>query len=201
MIKCEKIRSKVTIKIFVILVFVIAISLPNISTAQKKAKADSTQYQEHSVRKATIYSAVLPGLGQAYNKKYWKIPIIYAGFGVLTYFIVTNSKEHNKFKEAYVYVSNGDSSYIDNDYVDKYTKEQLETGMNDYQRWRDLSYILTGLWYVLNVLDANVDANLFDYDISDDLSLKWEPILHSPVLTSRRRYVPPNAGIRVTLNF
>ncbi len=163
---------------------------------QTKVKTE----EEHSVRKATIYSAVLPGLGQAYNRKYWKIPIVYVGFGVLTYFIVSNTQEFNKFEEAYVYVANDETYPIDNEYVERYTLNQLETGMNDFRRYRDLSYIITAIWYGLNILDANVDAHFYDFEVSEDLSIRWEPYVNSP------SYMPSSgrqteSGVKITLNF
>ncbi len=130
----------------------------------------------HSPNKAAIYSAVLPGLGQAYNKKYWKIPVVYAGFGTMAYFINSNAVEYNKFRNAYDYKTSTDpdpSKY--NDYVNKYPEASLLQGRDYYRRNRDLSYIFTGVWYLLNVVDAAVDAYLFDYDISEDLTLRVRP--------------------------
>ena len=167
--------------------------------AQEQAENDTLTKKEHSISKATIYSAVLPGLGQAYNKKYWKIPIIYVGFGVMTYFIVTNIKEFKKYKEAYVYTVNGETYPIDNDYVGTYTATQLKEGMESHRRYRDLSYIITGLWYILNILDANVDAHFFDYDISDDISLHWEPRIQQQNYHSYSGNY--TTGIKLTLKF
>lgn len=136
---------------------------------------DSSLVRIQSPSKAALYSALLPGLGQAYNKKYWKIPLIYAGFGTMTYFIVTNGKEYNKFKDAYEY-ANGDSlSGKYNEYVDKYAVDELQAGRDYYRRNRDLTIIVTSFWYLLNVVDAAVDAYLFEYDVSDDLSMRIEP--------------------------
>jgi hypothetical protein len=130
----------------------------------------------HSPNKAAIYSAVLPGLGQAYNKKYWKIPVVYAGFGTMAYFINSNAIEYNKFRNAYDYKTstNPDPSKY-NEYVNKYPEASLLQGRDYYRRNRDLSYILTGVWYLLNVVDAAVDAYLFDYDVSEDLTLHIRP--------------------------
>jgi hypothetical protein len=147
----------------------------------------------HSITKAAVFSAVLPGLGQAYNKKYWKIPVIYAGFAVIGYFIVDNNKEFVKYKEAYIYTANGDTSYIDNPYVGKYNQSQLKEGMDFYKRNRDLSLILGGLWYTLNILEAFVDAHFFYYDISDDISMHVSPAAFSmPAAT-----LIPVPGIKV----
>ena len=132
----------------------------------------------HSAKKATIMSLALPGLGQAYNKKYWKIPIIYAGFGVLFYSISKNGAEYRNFRTAYNIVATGDSANFNNEYVERYNADlnQLQEGRNYYRRNLELSYVLTGLLYILQVVDASVDANLYGFDVSDNLSLRFEPI-------------------------
>lgn len=129
---------------------------------------------KHSPHKATIYSAVLPGLGQAYNKKYWKIPIIYVGFGVSGYFAVDNQKQYNKYKEAYRIRLDGNENTVDQ-FADSYTEEDLRLLKNFYRRNRDLSYVSIGLIYVLNIVDAAVDAHLFQFNVDDNLSLQWSP--------------------------
>lgn len=152
----------------------------------------------HSPKKASIYSAVLPGLGQAYNKKYWKIPIIYAGFGTLFYFISVNGSEYREFKEAYNIVYAGDTAeYFNNAYVVRYNAnlDQLREGRNYYRRNLELTYILTGVLYILNIIDASVDAHLYDFDISEDLSMRIEPSLSNPPNFAYR----PTPGISIKL--
>ncbi len=158
--------------------------------------ANGKEVKVHSPTRAALFSAVLPGLGQAYNRKYWKIPIVYAGFGLLTYFVISNTSEYKKYNEAYRYVAAGDSSHIDNDYVTKYDEQQLLDARNYYRRNMELSYIIGGLWYILNIIDASVDAHFFDYDISEDLSIRIDPMMH-------RRREDPGAvtGVRLTLRF
>ena len=152
---------------------------------------------KHSITKAAVFSAVLPGLGQAYNKKYWKIPIIYVGFGAIGYFIVNNNKEFQTYKEAYIYTANGDTSYNDNPYIGKYSQSQLKEGMDFYERNRDLSIILGVLWYTLNILEAYVDAHFFYYDISDDISLQISPAaVNIPAVAFQ-----PAPGIKVSFKF
>lgn len=119
--------------------------------------------------KAALMSAIIPGLGQVYNKKYWKVPIIYGGSAILIYSISENNKEYKKYKEAIVFRSDDDSTTVD-DYP-RYTNEDLTVRKNYYRRNRDLSYILAGLLYTLNILDAYVDSQLMNFDINDDLSL------------------------------
>lgn len=164
--------------------------------AQVNDTIDASELKAHSPTRAAIYSAVLPGLGQGYNKKYWKIPIIYAGFGVITYFIVSNASEYNNYKDAYNYVASGDSTGTDNELVGKYDESQLLDGKNYYRRNMELSYIIGGLWYILNIIDASVDAHFFDYDISEDLSIRVDP-----VMLHRRDDYRPVSGIKLTLNF
>jgi hypothetical protein len=128
--------------------------------------------------RAALMSAIIPGAGQVYNKKYWKVPIKYAGGAVLYYFIKTNNDEYHKYKEAQVIRNDGDPETID-DYDPQFTNEDLETRKDYYRRNRDLSYILAGTLYVLNIVDAYVDSQLMDFDVSDNLSLKINPGIHA----------------------
>lgn len=141
----------------------------------KKTVADSSALK-HSPKKASLYSALLPGLGQAYNKKYWKIPVLYAAGGLMGYFIIDNNKQFKTYKKAYLLRLDGDSSTTD-EFTDSYTDEDLRLLKNFYRRNRDLSYIVAGMIYVLNIVDAAVDAHLFYFNVSDDLSLKISPAI------------------------
>ncbi|MEI6576107.1 MAG: DUF5683 domain-containing protein [Bacteroidota bacterium] len=160
----------------------LAVSLANASAFSQQVKpdnakllSDTSKIKPHSATRAAIYSAVLPGLGQTYNKKYWKIPVVYAGFATFGYFVVSNNKEYTKFKNAYEY-KNGDTNPDKfNEYVNKYTVEELQSGRDFYRRNRDLSIILTSFWYFLGIVDASVDAYMFDYNVTDDISLKVMP--------------------------
>ena len=156
--------------------------------------------QKHSPTKATLYSMALPGLGQAYNKKYWKIPIVYAGFGVLYYFIRANDNEYQKFKEAYYHsVQNEDGTEPPvNEYEANYDTEFLLSAKNYYRRNRDLSYILSGLWYLINIADAAVDAHLYTWEVDEDLSLRLEPDIIAPVGLG---YGSAGGGVKLTLSF
>ena len=164
--------------------------------AQVNDTIEANELKAHSPTKAAIYSAVLPGLGQGYNRKYWKIPIIYAGFGVITYFIISNTREYKNYKDAYNYVASGDTTGTNNELVGTYNESQLLDGKNYYRRNMELSYIIGGLWYILNIIDASVDAHFFDYDISEDLSIRVDP-----VMLHRRDDYRPVSGIKLTLNF
>lgn len=205
-----------------LLFLILLLAAPALSHAQDSLKktpaADSTSVHVHSPKKATIYALVLPGLGQVYNKKYWKVPIVYAGFGTLAYFIVTNTRYYKDFRDAYAYATNAGPtteeyaleytrypsrffpnslvSYPPNDLPYRYSASQLLEGREYYRRNLEVSYIGTGLWYILTVVDATVDAHFFDYNISDDLSLKLSPWITPPVAGLRQ-----SGGLMVSVRF
>jgi len=142
-------------------------------TVKSQLNRDTTA-NNHSPRKATIMSALLPGLGQSYNKKYWKIPIIYAGFAGLGYLVKTNNDDYKIYKDAYKFRLDGDESTVDS-YVGIYSDNDLVTLKNFYRRNRDLSLIGMSVLYVLNIIDASVDAHLFYFNVSDDLTINVQP--------------------------
>ena len=139
-----------------------------------KEQRDSIFIATHSPRKATMYSAVLPGLGQIYNRKYWKVPVVYAGFATLAYFIDYNNEQYLRFKTAYLYRIDGDETTVD-EFAGRYSDQALQSGKDTYRRWRDLNIIGVFGLYAFQIIDATVDAYLFDYDIGDDLSLRVAP--------------------------
>jgi hypothetical protein len=162
---------------------------------------------EHSPRKAALYSAVLPGLGQAYNRKWWKIPIVYGGFAALGYFIKWNNGEYLTAKNAYRDLTDDDpetDSFLDLKQIQHYnlnnpndlaTLKKGLTGSQDYfRRNRDLLIILTFAFYGLNIIDASVDGHFFNFDISDDLTMKVKPTL----LNDRNKNI---LSLNCTFNF
>lgn len=150
--------------------------------------------KKHSPHKASMYSAILPGLGQAYNKKYWKIPIIYAGIGGLAYAIHFNTKFYNDYKAAYrdfVIRDPNNKSYlqfippgISEEEVynqrEQWFRDALKSKKQYYRRYRDLSYIGMITLYALQIVDASVDAHFYNFDISDDLSMVVQPSMMPP---------------------
>ena len=146
----------------------------------------------HNPHKAALYSAILPGLGQIYNKKYWKVPIVYAGFGTLIYFIDHNNRYYKDLKQGLIDYPDYHLKYFDY----QLTYEQIQNGKDVYKRWRDLSIILTGGFYVLQIIDATVDAYLFDWDVGEDITLRVEP---APFIIP---VAPPNTfAIRACISF
>ena len=146
--------------------------------------------------KATMLSVVLPGAGQIYNKKYWKLPIVYVGFGALIYAIKSNSDNHQKYYKGYMDFTDDikeTDSYLklvplDPEYYDHWlqhpnynsayagkVEDFLLRGVDYHKRYRDLSMILTGAWYLIQILDANVDAHLMNYNVSENLELALSP--------------------------
>lgn len=153
-----------------------------------------------SPRKASLYSMALPGLGQAYNKKYWKIPIIYAGVGALTYFGINNYSEYKKWGDAYEYKVTNQTYPYENDLPTRYTADQLLSQKNYYRRNFEVTILLGTLLYVLNIVDAAVDAHLSGFDVSDNLSVNItsQPLLN-PKLSSNESFITSGAGLTLSL--
>jgi hypothetical protein len=139
--------------------------------------------------KAAFYSAVLPGLGQAYNKKYWKIPVIYAALGASVYFYKRNDDQHNDILRAYKNRLAGRPDEFSNLDI-----SALERGIRDFKKDRDLSLFVGIGLYILNVLEANIDAHLPDKKIDTNLSFK--PNIYYNQYTNNVNY-----GIGVTFRF
>lgn len=143
--------------------------------------------------RAALYSAVIPGAGQFYNQQYWKVPLIYAVGGALGYFIIDNNKEYQAYRHSYQAVSNPSLGLTPSRSGSATT---LLNNRDFYRRNRDLTIILSVLAYGLNIMEANVAAHLREFDISDDLSLNWQPGLQVSPLHSR-----PTPGLTLNLRF
>lgn len=154
-------------------------------------------------RRASMYSAVLPGMGQVYNRKYWKVPIVYGGFAALAYYAGYTHDEFSRYRNALDFRLDGNPETVDEFSDDpRYTNEVLTRFRDYYRRQRDRTFIWTTFFYALNIVDAAVDAHFFSFDVSDDLGMKIGPSLHGPdgMLSDR----PPGrlgVGIRFSLNF
>ena len=159
----------------------------------------------HSPTKAAIMSACLPGLGQVYNRKWWKVPIVYAGLGGLGYLAYNNYYEYQSYLHAYEFKT-GDLpegatlNEHETDLANKYAEGQLQTYKESYRRDFEFYSILTVAWYGLNILDACIDGHLYTYDISDDLSLSIDPYLR-PAETPIRMPQYAQVGLSFQLNF
>jgi hypothetical protein len=139
----------------------------------------------HSPRRATIYSAILPGLGQIYNKKYWKVPIVYGAIGIPGYLFFYNKKYYKATRYALAIVTNNtyraDSLAKVPAQLRPLVKPGYENSLlsyrNEFRRDMDYSVLITLVMWGLNIVDATVDGHLKGFDVSDDLSLKIKPAL------------------------
>ena len=152
-------------------------------------KKDSSNARVFSPRRAAIYSAILPGLGQVYNKKYWKVPLVYTAIGIPTYTYFWNKSWYNKARYALAVIVNG--SYNNADSVSKvdpklisyvtYHNQDAISGLinirDEVRKNQDYSVLFILLFWGLNVVDATVDAHLKGFDVSDEVSLHWRPAM------------------------
>ena len=159
-----------------------------------------------NVKKATTLACIFPGAGQVYNRSYWKVPFVIGGFASMAYCIDWNNRGYQRFKKAYTLLADYQlhpENYPDgptDEFHGRYSADFIRNLRNNYRRNRDLCIIITGALYILQVVDAHVDAHLKDYDISDDLSMNLEPLVdytYVPTLQGNR----PVFGFNLSLNF
>lgn len=139
-----------------------------------------------SPRKAILYAAILPGLGQAYNKKYWKLPLVYGGFFAIGYYMNLYDDLYTEYKGYLFYNLEHDlrdSNDINPDV--RWTTGQLRTQVDRIRRERDFMIILMGGMYLLQMVDAHVDAHLKEFDVNPKLQVSIEPALDSSPWTGR----------------
>ena len=153
-------------------------TLISLSISSQKIQKDK------SPKKAAIYSAVIPGSGQIYTKKYWKVPIIYGGLVTSAYFINDNNNQYNEYRDAALL------SYETGEDQLGYTYSELIILKDHYKRNREISYFSFVGVYILNIIDASVNAHLFHFDVSDDISLNIRPYSTFS-----------NTGVSFSLNF
>ena len=162
-----------------------------------------------NVKKATTLACICPGAGQIYNQSYWKVPFVVGGFAAMIYCIDWNNRGYQRFKKAYSLRAAYDQALNDynadpeniprpegsmDEFRGRYSASFLKNLRDNYRRNRDLCIIITAGIYVLQIVDAHVDAHLKDYDISDDLSMSLEPKIDYT-------YVPTAGGHRPVYGF
>lgn len=167
-----------------------------ISTSDTVKVVETEEYVSKSTfqpdaQKSVWLAAVVPGLGQIYNRQYWKVPIIYGGALGLAYGITWNDRMYVDYRKGYVDLMDKDpnTNYfeyllpegvtLNNSNKDYYTRV-IKTKLDNYRRYRDLCIIASAVFYLLTIIDAYVDAQMFDYDISSDLSLEVVPTVIAP---------------------
>lgn len=120
--------------------------------------------------KAAFFSAVLPGLGQIYNKKYWKVPLVYGAIGTSTYLYFDNQKKYNLYRDEYKNRLGGTES--GSEFLAGLSESQLISAQKQFQRNRDLSALFIVGFYILNIIDANIDASLSQFNVDEKLAFK-----------------------------
>ena len=183
-----------------------AIAMQSDSIVNTSEKASSKHWIPDS-KKSVWMAMVLPGAGQIYNKKYWKLPIIYGGFVGCAYALTWNSKMYKDYSQAYQDIMsdnpNNDSykdfipPYVDINSNLEYYKETFKNAKDIYRRQRDLSIFAFIGVYLLSIIDAYVDAELSDFDISKDLGMKLEPTLFNDAF----RNLPQGVGLQCSIKF
>ena len=158
----------------------------------KKAKTEKV----HNPKIAIALSAVLPGAGQIYNHKAWKLPIIYVGLGAAAYFVYDFNKKTNLYKYEYRHRKNGETDLLDPDLA-SLSDETVLSEKNYYRRFMEISIAALAIVYMLNIVDAAVDAHLYYFDISDNLALSLQPFARNYALP----YAGVNHGLTLSLRF
>ncbi len=147
------------------------------------AETQTVLVKTKNPKAAALMSAIVPGLGQAYNEKYWKVPVVFAALGTIGYFAYKNNGLYKDFEQAHLYLTDTIPSTnilaIQIMGAD-YDASQAKIIEDVYHRDRDFMIVLFAGVYMINIIDATVDAHLFDYDISEDLSLRFRPVIFSP---------------------
>lgn len=170
------------------------------------AAVNYTTNDVSDVKKATTLACICPGAGQIYNQSYWKVPFVIGGFATLGYCIDWNNRGYQRFKKAYKllaeYEANPEAfpNGPTDEFRGRYSASFIRNLRNNYRRNRDLCIILTGAMYVLQIVDAHVDAHLKDYDISDDLSMNIEPMIDYTYLPTEGNHRPV-VGFNMSINF
>jgi len=162
--------------------------------AQQQDLSNSIKKEIDPLRpaKAAFYSAVLPGLGQVYNKRYWKLPLIYGGIGASIYFYDVNNKNFKRYRNAYKRRLSG---FTDDEFQSIiFDNDRLIDGMNFYKKYRDQSMLFIIGTYFLNILDANIDAHLKQYNLNQNLSVK--PYMNQNPIVSDHHF-----GVSLNFNF
>jgi hypothetical protein len=151
-----------------------------------------SQAKRFDPRKALLYSAIFPGSGQFYNKKYWKMPIVYGGFGFLLYIANFYHQENLKYRKELFIVINDTSGSLSPSGL---TEDQLRNIVNQTRRERDFFIIMTGIWYFLQMVDAHVDAHLKEFDLNPKMQVSIEPLMERSMMTGM------NSGISLKIKF
>jgi hypothetical protein len=159
-------------------------------------KINSNYFNPLSPSKAAFYSAVLPGLGQIYNKKYWKAPIVWGAMGTSIYFYLDNNKEYNRYRTAFKLREAGLKDEFTKDNGDLLiSRNGLISAQKTLKSNRDLSLLTTVVFYILQIVEASVNAHLLQFNTNNNLSFS-PTILSNPI-----RFDAPKVGLKLKFDF
>jgi hypothetical protein len=164
---------------------------PTIDTAELAYVVDSVDVGkagENRANKAALYAAILPGLGQIYNKRYWKLPILYGGIATMGYWIDYNNKKYQQMRNAFLEKRSLPEELWTDPIAINVSSDNLQNQIDYYRRNRDLLMILMAGLYFLQIVDAHVDAHLMEFDISEDISFRIQPGMMPDSYTASMNY-------------
>lgn len=164
--------------------------------SQEKSVGLTKPQKKHSPAIAA-YLSIIPGGGQIYNEKYWKPPIIYLGLGAATYFAIDFYKKTSYYREEYLYRVNNDEPFLYPDLETQHT-DNILAQRNVYRTRMEIAIASFAVIYALNIVDAVVDAHLFYFDVSDDLSMRIAPSIQLDPFSTSFSYVP-SVGLKLKI--
>jgi hypothetical protein len=192
---CTVLRTSVYLLCFVVSTRVFAQTDTTKTIIITENKTDSVRMSNYASRfdpqRALLLAAVLPGSGQVYNKKYWKVPLVYGGFAFFGFYINSYNKSYSRYKVELFDVLNTNSRTSPSGF----TEGQLRSVIDRYRRERDFFIILGGLWYLLQITDAHVDSHLKEFDVNPNLKVRLEPKLSNDAWTGTQ------GGLALTFRF
>lgn len=131
---------------------------------------------EPDAKRAGLLSAIIPGMGQMYNRQYWKVPVIYAGVATAVYFIVENNNQYNRYRKAYVSRLGNDPNAKD-EFTGILSTEAVKQYQDSYKKYLDMTVLFTVIGYAGQVMEAITAAHLRNFDVSQDISLQVKPVM------------------------
>jgi hypothetical protein len=153
-------------------------------------------YDPLSPSKAAFYSAIFPGMGQVYNKKYWKAPIVWAALAIPTYYYQINNNDYKRFRTAYKLRKNGlQDEFTSDDGTSTVSIQTLETAQKQLRENRDMSLLSGVIIYILQIVEASVNAHLLQFNTDDSLSFK-PALIMNPI-----KFETPSVGLVIKYNF
>lgn len=164
------------------------------------AAVDTAKKKKHKFepipKKAGLFSAIIPGTGQIYNRQYWKVPLVYGAAAAGIYFFSFNYNQYTSYKKAYFgrLTNGGNVLASETEEQKRYTTADLKTLQDEYRKYLDMTVMLSALGYAVQVIDAIASAHLKNFDMSRDISFQFKP-------TATPTYAGVGVGVGVTMNF